>query len=155
MHGSPECMVMLWWFDLVSLMLTSADVILSKVSEKDEALEMAKLISAKITQQPSDKPALALKDLGKGVFQILSKCIYIGVKPRIRKLSLIVEFVKAPDLFQGLVHEDCITKMRLISLGDLGSDESGRIPYKSYQRYNFRLDWFTFLVLKVFLSRLG
>jgi len=29
----------------------------------------------------------------------------------------------------GLVHEDCITKMRLISLVDLGSDESGRIPY--------------------------
>ncbi|KAM1296881.1 hypothetical protein ACFX2I_023672 [Malus domestica] len=70
------------WFDLVSLLLTSAEVILSKVSEKDleciftvicnvvtksespdEALEMAELISSKITQKPSDKPALRLKIL--------------------------------------------------------------------------------------------
>ncbi|KAI5591748.1 hypothetical protein BDE02_04G103900 [Populus trichocarpa] len=29
----------------------------------------------------------------------------------------------------GLVHEDCIAKMRLISLVDLASHESGRIPY--------------------------
>lgn len=29
----------------------------------------------------------------------------------------------------GLVHEDCIAKMRLMSLVDLGSAESGRIPY--------------------------
>lgn len=29
----------------------------------------------------------------------------------------------------GLVLVDCITKMMLISLVDLGSDESGRIPY--------------------------
>lgn len=29
----------------------------------------------------------------------------------------------------GLVHEDCIVKMRLMSLVDLGSNESGQIPY--------------------------
>ncbi|KAL6580345.1 hypothetical protein OROMI_008369 [Orobanche minor] len=29
----------------------------------------------------------------------------------------------------GLVHEDCITKMKLISLVDLGKNESGQIPY--------------------------
>ncbi|RRT34707.1 hypothetical protein B296_00059177 [Ensete ventricosum] len=29
----------------------------------------------------------------------------------------------------GLVHEDCITKMRLLSLLDLSSHESGEIPY--------------------------
>ncbi|XVF58451.1 hypothetical protein PTKIN_Ptkin07bG0068000 [Pterospermum kingtungense] len=29
----------------------------------------------------------------------------------------------------GLVHEDCITKIRLMSLVDLGSNESGQIPY--------------------------
>ena len=29
----------------------------------------------------------------------------------------------------GLVHEDCIAKMRLMSLVDLGSDETGQIPY--------------------------
>lgn len=29
----------------------------------------------------------------------------------------------------ALVHEDCIAKMRLMSLVDLGSNESGQIPY--------------------------
>ncbi|KAH6803046.1 Proteasome component domain protein [Perilla frutescens var. frutescens] len=29
----------------------------------------------------------------------------------------------------GLVHEDCVAKMRLISLVDLGTHESGQIPY--------------------------
>ncbi|KAL2532006.1 Proteasome component (PCI) domain protein [Abeliophyllum distichum] len=29
----------------------------------------------------------------------------------------------------GLVHEDCIAKMRLMSLVDLGSNQSGQIPY--------------------------
>lgn len=29
----------------------------------------------------------------------------------------------------GLVHEDCFTKMRLMSLVDLASDDSDRIPY--------------------------
>lgn len=29
----------------------------------------------------------------------------------------------------GLVHEDCLTKMRLLSLVDLASSESGQIPY--------------------------
>ncbi|CAN6702356.1 unnamed protein product [Malus baccata var. baccata] len=79
---AQECGIMGGWFDLVSLLLTSAEVILSKVSENDleciftvicnlvtksespdEALEMAKLISSKITQKPSDKPALRLKIL--------------------------------------------------------------------------------------------
>ena len=30
----------------------------------------------------------------------------------------------------GLVHEECIAKMRLMSLVDLGSDGSGQIPYE-------------------------
>ncbi|KAL6961155.1 hypothetical protein U1Q18_038918 [Sarracenia purpurea var. burkii] len=77
---AQECIVMGRWMDLASLMLTSADLIFSKVSEKDleciftvicnlvtksetldESLEMAKHISTKITQQPNDKPALRLK----------------------------------------------------------------------------------------------
>lgn len=29
----------------------------------------------------------------------------------------------------GLVHEDCLVKMRLMSLVDLASSESGQIPY--------------------------
>ncbi|KAF5958494.1 hypothetical protein HYC85_005719 [Camellia sinensis] len=77
---AQECIVMGRWLDLASLMLTSADLIFSKVSDKDleciftvicnlvtkpesldESLEMAKLISTKITQQPNEKPALRLK----------------------------------------------------------------------------------------------
>ncbi|KAL8528484.1 hypothetical protein ACS0TY_006056 [Phlomoides rotata] len=70
------------WLDLASLMLSSADIIFSKASEKDvecvytvicnlvkkpESLdqvhEMAELIASKIAQQPNDKPALRLKIL--------------------------------------------------------------------------------------------
>ncbi|KAF3444880.1 hypothetical protein FNV43_RR14573 [Rhamnella rubrinervis] len=274
---AQECMVMGRWFDLASLMLTSAEVIFSKVAEKDleciftvicnvvtksespdEALEMAKLISAKITQQPNDKPALRLKILFNlynllenpySRFYVYMKTLNLAIDGKVtehiipsftkidsflkewnigivdqRKLFLaisdvlkenksapkdsfkfltkylmtfsgddahnlseakeeavhtIVEFVKAPDLFQcdmldmpavrqlekdvkyalvyqllkifltqrldaylefqaanstflkslGLVHEDCIAKMRLMSLVDLGSDETGQIPY--------------------------
>ncbi|KAM0958440.1 hypothetical protein ACFX2C_023731 [Malus domestica] len=274
---AQECVEMDRWFDLVSLMLTSAEVILSKVSEKDleciftvicnvvtksespdEALEMAKLISSKITQKPTDKPALRLKilfnlynllenpysrflvylsalnlaingrvtehvipsfknvesflkewnigisdqrqlfltianvlkahkNMTKESFKFLTKYLATFSGEDVHTLSeakeeairTIVEFVNAPDMYQcdllimpaveqlekdtkhalayqllkifltqrldaylefqavnsdllksyGLVHEDCITKMRLISLMDLGSDESGRIPY--------------------------
>lgn len=79
---AQECMIAGRWLDLVSLMLTSADLIFSKASEKDleciftiicnlvkkpesldQAHEMAELISNKIIQQPNDKPALRLKIL--------------------------------------------------------------------------------------------
>ncbi|PON73645.1 Proteasome component (PCI) domain containing protein [Trema orientale] len=274
---AQECMVVGRWFDLVSLMLTSAEVIFSKVSEKDleciftvicnvvtksqspdEALEMAKLISGKITQQPNEKPALRLKILFNlynllenpySQYYVYLKALNLAIDGKVtenvlpsfknidsflkewnigivdqRKLFLtisnvlrenkssakdtlkfltrylatfsgedaytlseakeeavhtIIEFVKAPDMFQcdlldmpavaqlekdakyalvyqllkislsqrldaylefqaanstllksyGLVHEDCITKMRLISLVDLGSNETGQIPY--------------------------
>jgi len=33
-------------------------------------------------------------------------------------------------IFVGLVHEECIAKMRLMSLVDLSSDASGTIPYE-------------------------
>ncbi|RZC58482.1 hypothetical protein C5167_005775 [Papaver somniferum] len=68
--------------ELVSLMLTPADLIFPKLSEKDleciftvicnlvtkatslnEELEMAERISVKVCQQPNDKPALRLKIL--------------------------------------------------------------------------------------------
>ncbi|XP_071693306.1 uncharacterized protein [Rutidosis leptorrhynchoides] len=70
------------WLDLASLMITSADLVFSKASNKDleciftvicnlvkkpesldEVLEMAKLLSTKIVQKPNDKPALRLKIL--------------------------------------------------------------------------------------------
>ncbi|XP_022134057.1 eukaryotic translation initiation factor 3 subunit M-like [Momordica charantia] len=276
-NEAQECMVMGRWFDLASLMLTSADLIFSKVSEKDlecvftvicnlvtkagspdESLEMAKLISAKIVQQPTDKPALRLKILFNlynllenpySRFHVYMKALDLALKgkapehiiPSLKKIEsflrewnvgiieqrelflaiasvlkeskssandyfkfltkylatfsgedayilseakeeaarAIVEFVKAPNMFRcdlldmpavgqlekdakyslvyqllkifltqrldaylefhaanstllksyGLVHEDCIAKMRLLSLVDLGSNDSARIPY--------------------------
>ncbi|XP_058179220.1 uncharacterized protein LOC131297989 isoform X2 [Rhododendron vialii] len=276
---AQECIVMGRWLELASLMLTSADVIFSKVSDKDleciftvicnlvrkpesldESLEMAQLISTKITQQPNEKPALRLKimfnlynllenpysrffvymkalDLalaangkitehiipsfkkmdnllgewnigiqdqrklfltvsnilkeskssGKDSFKFLTKYLAtfsgedahtIG-EAKEEAVRSIVEFVKASDMFQcdlldmpavaqlekdakyalvyqllkifltqrldayldfhganstllkshGLVHEDCIAKMRLMSLVDLASVETGQISY--------------------------
>ncbi|KAK9037489.1 hypothetical protein V6N11_022400 [Hibiscus sabdariffa] len=274
---AQECMVRGRWLDLASLMLTSAEIVFSKVSDKDleciftficnlvsklespnEELEVAKLISTKITQQPTDKPAMRLKILfnlynllegpdsrffvymqalnlalngtvtdhivpsfkkidsflkewnigvkdqrnlflaianvlkenkssGKDSFKFLTKYLatfsdedlYVMSEAKDEAVRAIIEFVKAPDTFQcdlldmpavgqlekdakyalvyqllkifltqrldaylefhaanstllksyGLVHEDCITKMRLMSLVDLGCSESGQIPY--------------------------
>ncbi|KAA0039431.1 eukaryotic translation initiation factor 3 subunit M [Cucumis melo var. makuwa] len=296
---AQECMVMGRWLDLASLMLTSADLIFSKVSEKDlecvftiicnlvtkagspdESLEMAKLISAKICQQPNDKPALRLKILFNlynllenpySRFHVYMKALDLAFKgkapehiiPTLKKIEsflrewnigiveqrelflaisnvlkeskssandyfkfltkylatfsgedastlseakeeavhAIVEFVKAPNMFKcdlldmpavgqlekdakyslvyqllkifltqrldaymefqaanssllksyGLVHEDCIAKMRLLSLVDLGSNESARIPYALIKdtlqvKRNFRFTCFSFCV---------
>ncbi|KAJ6753041.1 COP9 SIGNALOSOME COMPLEX SUBUNIT 7/DENDRITIC CELL PROTEIN GA17 [Salix koriyanagi] len=247
---AQECMVMNRWLDLTSLMLTSADIVFSnsKVSEKDleciftvicnlvttsrspdEELEMAKLICAKIIQQPSDKPALRLRilfnlynllDNAYCRFYVFMKTLNLAISGKVtehvipsfkkidsflkewnlevqdqRELFLSVAnalkdskssakdsfkfLTKHPDMFQcdlldmpavgqlekdakyalvyqllkifltqrldaylefqaansallksyGLVHEDCIAKMRLMSLVDLASHESGRIPY--------------------------
>lgn len=274
---AQECMIAGRWLDLASLMLTSADLVFSKASEKDleciftvicnlvkkpesldESLEMAKLLSTKIAQQPHEKPALRLKILFNlynmlenpyGRFIVYMKALDVAANGKVmehivpsfkkidtllkewnlglkdqRELFLaisnilkehkssakenlkfltkylatfsgeeahamdeakeeaaytIIEFVKAPDMFQcdllempavaqlekdakyalvyqllkifltqrldqyldfhtansallksyGLVHEDCIAKMRLISMVDLASDESGQIPY--------------------------
>ncbi|RAL46794.1 hypothetical protein DM860_005073 [Cuscuta australis] len=79
---AQECMIGGRWLDLVSLMLTSADLVFAKASEKDleciftiisnivkkpESLdqvhEIAELISSKIVQQPNEKPSLRLKIL--------------------------------------------------------------------------------------------
>ncbi|KAG9130076.1 hypothetical protein Leryth_012828 [Lithospermum erythrorhizon] len=79
---AQECVVAGRWLDLVSLMLTSADVIFSKASEKelecvytvicnlvtktdnlDQVHEMAELISTKVTQQANEKPAVCLRIL--------------------------------------------------------------------------------------------
>ncbi|KAK1291575.1 hypothetical protein QJS10_CPB17g00729 [Acorus calamus] len=274
---AQECMVLGRWLDLTSLMLTSAELIFSRVPEKDleciftiicnlvtkttsvdESLDIVKLITSKITQQPNDKPALRLKilfnlynllenpysrfvvytkaldlaiegkvtesvipsfkkidsflkewnigtldqralflsisnilkenkSLAKDSFCFLTKYLatfagedtYTMSEAKEEAVRAIVEFVKAPDMFQcdlldmpavgqletdgkyalvyqllkifltqrldayldfhaanstllksyGLVHEDCITKMRLMSLADLGSNDSGVIPY--------------------------
>lgn len=72
---AQELMIAGRWLDLASLMITSADLVFSKAADKDleciftiicdlvkkpesldELLEMAKLLSSKIAQQPNDKP---------------------------------------------------------------------------------------------------
>ncbi|KAJ8775196.1 hypothetical protein K2173_020200 [Erythroxylum novogranatense] len=276
---AQECMVRGRMLDLTSLMLTSADLIFSssKFSEKDleciftvicnlvtnsesldETLEMAKLICAKVLQQPTDKPALRLKILfnlynllenAYSRFYVYMKALDLARNGKVTELVIpsfkmldrflnewnlkvkdqrelflnvsnvlkeskssmkdafkfrtkylatfnnedpytlgeakeeavltIIEFVRASDIFQsdlldmpaiaqlekdakytlvyqllkifltqrldayldfqaansallesyGLVHENCITKMRLISLVDLALNESGRVPY--------------------------
>lgn len=274
---AQECMIDGRWMDLASLMLTSADLIFPKASDKDlecaftiicnlvkkpenldQVHEMADLIVSKITQQPSDKPALRLKILFNlynllenpySRFFVYMKALNLAMSGKVTELVLpsfknidsfltewnlgikdqrelfltisniikeskssakesfqfltkylatfsgeeshtvdeskeeaaraIVEFVKAPDMFQcdlldmpavaqlekdskyallyqllkifltqkldsyldfhaansallksyGLNHEDCMTKMRLMSLVDLASSESGQIPY--------------------------
>ncbi|KAI7744776.1 hypothetical protein M8C21_005132 [Ambrosia artemisiifolia] len=274
---AQECMVAGRWLDLASLMLTSADLLFSKASDKDleciftiicnlvkkpesldELLEMAKLLSTKIAQKPTDKPALRLKilfnlynllenpysqfvvymnalklakegnviehiipsfrkidsllkewDLGvqdqrdiflaisnilkehksspKETLKFLTKYLstfsgedsHVLEEAKEEAAHTIIEFVKAPDVFQhdllempavaqlekdtnyalvyqllkifqtqrldayldfyntnsallqsyGLVHEECIAKMRLMSIVDLASNESGQISY--------------------------
>ncbi|KAF9619802.1 hypothetical protein IFM89_009324 [Coptis chinensis] len=99
------------WLELTSLLLTSADLVFSKVSDKDleciftiicnlvtksesldEALEMAKLISAKVTQQPNDKPVLRLKILFNlynllvnpyGKFYVYRKALSLAVNGKV------------------------------------------------------------------------
>ncbi|XP_071702522.1 uncharacterized protein [Rutidosis leptorrhynchoides] len=274
---AQECVIGGRWLDLASLMITSADLVFSKASDKDleciytvicnlvkkpesldEVLEMVKLLSTKIVQQPNDKPALRLKilfnlynllenpycrfyvymsalklalggkviehvipsfkkidsllkewDLGvqdqrdlflaisnilkehkstpKETLKFLTKYLatfsgedaVVMEEAKEEAANTIIEFVKASDMFQidlldlpavaqlendtkyalvyqllkifqtqkldtylsfysensallknyGVVHEDCITKMRLMSLVDLASNESGQIPY--------------------------
>ncbi|CAM8975887.1 unnamed protein product [Rhodiola kirilowii] len=274
---AEECMVMGRWLDLASLMLASADLISPKVSEKDleciltiicnlvtkpesldEILEMARLISTKVSQQPNDKPASRLKILFtlynlledpfsrflvymKALTLALNAKFFDHIIPSFKKIDsfvtewnigvsdqrelflaianvlrenkssprdsfkfldkylatfsgedvtsvseakgeavkAIVEFIKAPDVFQcdlldlpavkqleadaeytdvyqllkiflserldayvefqaanstlletlGINHEHCITKMRLMSLADLGCNVSSQIPY--------------------------
>ncbi|XP_015692082.2 eukaryotic translation initiation factor 3 subunit M-like [Oryza brachyantha] len=273
------------WLDMASLMLASADLLLqsprvpdkdkdlecilaiicnlvTKANSQDEALQIAELICAKLTQQPDDKPALRLKVLfslynllgspyGKafvykkaldlaaaakaadfiiptfknidsfvsdwGIGKLEQRDLFL-VAARILKdhkgmnkeylnflnkylstfdgsdndadaiadakeeaVAAIIEFVKSSDLYQcdllnmpavaqlekdekyqlvyellkifltrrldsylefqsansallkgyGLVHEECITKMRLMSLLDLSSHCAGEIPYNA------------------------
>ena len=48
------------WTDLECVFTIICNLV-TKAGSPDESLEMAKLISAKICQQPNDKPALRLK----------------------------------------------------------------------------------------------
>ncbi|ESW23336.1 hypothetical protein PHAVU_004G038200 [Phaseolus vulgaris] len=275
---AQEFIVMGKWLELASLMITSAELIFSKVSDKDiesiftiicnlvtktestdEVMEIVKVITAKIVQQPNEKPVVRLKilinlynlletpycqfyvymkvltlavdgkvteyiipsfkkmdrflkdwkigipeqrelfltlsnilkenkSMSKDAFKFLTNYLATFVGEDVHVLSeakeeaarAIVEFVRAPDIFQcdlldlpavgqlekddkyapvyqllkifltqrldayidyyaanstllksyGLVHEECISKMRLVSLVDLSSDGSCQIPYE-------------------------
>ncbi|KAD7478617.1 hypothetical protein E3N88_01753 [Mikania micrantha] len=279
---AKECIVSGRWLDLASLMIASAACNLTLIchlfaltldleciftiicdlvkrpESLDELLEMAKLLSTKIAQQPNDKPALRLKIM-INLYNLLENpysrfCVYMNalklamegkviehIIPSFKKIDnllkewdlgvqdqrylflaisnilkehksspketikfltkylatfsgedanvmdeakeeaahTIIEFVKAPDSFQhdllempavaqlekdtkyallyqllkifqtqrldayldfhatnsallksyGLVHEECIAKMRLMSIVDLASNGSGQIPF--------------------------
>ncbi|KAL0424511.1 UNVERIFIED_CONTAM: Eukaryotic translation initiation factor 3 subunit M [Sesamum radiatum] len=94
---AQECMIQNRWLDLASLMLTSADVIFSKASEKDlecaytvicnlvnkpESLdqvhEMAELIATKVAHQLSDKHVLP-KDNPYSQFFVYMKALNLAV----------------------------------------------------------------------------
>ncbi|KAL1321444.1 hypothetical protein HN51_066256 [Arachis hypogaea] len=275
---AEEFIAMGKWLELASLMITSAELIFSKVTEKDvesiftvicnlvtktenpdEVMEIIKVISAKLIQQPNEKPAVRLKILINLYnlvetpycrFYIYMKALNLAAEGKVteyiipslknidnflkdwkigiseqRELFLtiskilkenksmakdsfkfltnylatfngedahelseakeeavhaIIDFVKSPDIFQcdlldmpavlqlekdakyavlyqllkifltqrldayleyhtansaleknyGLVHEECVAKMRLMSLVDLSSDGSGQIAYE-------------------------
>lgn len=44
---------------------------------------------------------------------------------------LVFSVISHKVVHAGLVEEDCVAKMRMLSLVDLASDESGKIPYAS------------------------
>ncbi|KAI4346694.1 hypothetical protein L6164_007567 [Bauhinia variegata] len=274
---AEEFIAMGKWLELATSMVTSAELIFPKVSEKDvesiftiicnlvtrpdnpdEVLEITKVISAKIIQQPNEKAAVCLKiifnlynlletpysqfyvymkalnlainakvteyiipsfkkvdsflkdwnigiveqrelfltisnilkenkTMAKDYFNFLTKYLasfsgedaHVLAEAKEEAVCAVVEFVKSPDIFQcglldmpavgqlekdakyaliyqllkifltqrldayldfhaanstllksyGLVHEECIAKMRLMSLVDLASDGSSQIPY--------------------------
>ncbi|XP_027153100.1 eukaryotic translation initiation factor 3 subunit M-like [Coffea eugenioides] len=98
---AQECMIEGRWLDLASLMLTSADLIFSKASEKDlecvftvicnlvkkaenfdQVHTMADIISSKVTQQPNVKPALRVKILFN-LYNLLenpASCFFVYMK---------------------------------------------------------------------------
>ncbi|KAH0852243.1 hypothetical protein HID58_094144 [Brassica napus] len=277
---AEEFIVARKWLELASLLVASAELASSKISQQDfectysiicsivknanspedDVLDIVKVISAKLVQQPNDKASLRLKilfnlysllDHPYARFQVYMKALSLAVTGKVteyvipsfkkidsfleewsidikdqRELFLaianvlrenkslvkeslkfltkylttfskedaqalgeakeeavraVIEFVKAPNIFQcdlldlpavaqlekdpkygpvhqllkifltqrlnayrefqtanseclqsyGLVDEDCVTKMRLLSLVHLASDEFGKIPYTS------------------------
>ncbi|VVB14639.1 unnamed protein product [Arabis nemorensis] len=99
------------WVELATLMVTSADLVSSKISEKDlectytiicslvknvtspeAVLEMVKVIASKIVQQPSDKASLRLKilfnlynllDHPYARFQVYMKALELAVNGKV------------------------------------------------------------------------
>ncbi|EOA20746.1 hypothetical protein CARUB_v10001073mg [Capsella rubella] len=113
------------WLDLVTLMVTSADLVSTKISEKDlectytiicslvknvtspeEVLEMVKAIASKVVQQPDDKASLRLKilfnlynllDHPNARFQVYMKALELAVNGKVTEY--IVPSFKKIDSF--------------------------------------------------------
>ncbi|ESQ41537.1 hypothetical protein EUTSA_v10013660mg [Eutrema salsugineum] len=113
------------WLDLATLMVTSADLVSSKISEKDlectytiicslvknakspeEVLEMVKAIASKVVQQPNDKASLLLKilfnlynllDHPNARFQVYMKALELAVNGKVTEY--IVPSFKKIDSF--------------------------------------------------------
>ncbi|XP_010453700.1 PREDICTED: eukaryotic translation initiation factor 3 subunit M [Camelina sativa] len=113
------------WLDLATLMVTSADLVSTKISEKDlectytiicslvknvktpeEVLEMVKAIASKVVQQPDDKASLRLKilfnlynllDHPNARFQVYMKSLELAVNGKITEY--IVPSFKKIDSF--------------------------------------------------------
>ncbi|KAL8161229.1 hypothetical protein V2J09_012718 [Rumex salicifolius] len=124
---AEECLVMAKWYELASLIITSADVIFPKAAEKDleciytvicnlvtkserpeEVFEMAKLISGKVAQQPSDKPSLRLKILfnlynlledGHSQYLVYMKALQLAASGKVTE-HVIPSFKKVDDFLK-------------------------------------------------------
>lgn len=122
---AEESMVAEKWLELSSLMVTSAELVSSKISEKDlectytiicnlvknanspeEVLEMVKAIAAKVIQQPNDKASLRLKilfnlynlvDHPNARFQVYMKALELAVNGKVTEY--IVPSFKKIDSF--------------------------------------------------------
>ncbi|KAF8091429.1 hypothetical protein N665_0445s0016 [Sinapis alba] len=115
------------WLELASLMVTSAELVSSKISEKDlectytiicslvknanspeDVLEMVKAISSKVVQQPSDKASLRLKilfnlynllDHPYARFQVYMKALTLAVEGKVAEY-LVPSFKKIDNFLK-------------------------------------------------------
>ncbi|KAL0784632.1 uncharacterized protein LOC106432581 isoform X1 [Brassica napus] len=115
------------WLDLATLMVTSADLVSSKISDKDlectytticslvknvnspeEVLEMVKVIASKVVQQPNDKASLRLKilfnlynllDHPNARFQVYMKALELAVSGKVTE-SIVPSFKKVDSFLK-------------------------------------------------------
>ncbi|KAL8137636.1 hypothetical protein V2J09_003637 [Rumex salicifolius] len=124
---AEEYLVVRRWYELASLIVTSADIVFSKVGEKDleciytvicnlvsksespeEILDIAKLISGKVAQQPTDKPSLRLKilfnlynllDDGYARYYVYMKALQLAVSGKVTE-HIITSFKKVDEFLK-------------------------------------------------------
>ncbi|URE22525.1 magnesium ion transmembrane transporter [Musa troglodytarum] len=77
--------------------------LVTRANSSDEALEIAKLISAKFVQQPTDRPVLQLKIMAKDSFAFLTSFSTFNEcknEAKEEPVRAVIDFVKLPDIFQ-------------------------------------------------------